>query len=266
MFSRGLSCLRRVHRPVADSVLKGILKLARALGVAEMERKTLTYKEWWEDNIHDIESAKRNVYETHNEEDFRSRGWAGDPQSLGAKHFIEMGQLSRHSVVLEIGCGVARIGRELAPHVREWHGVDISRKMLEYAKERTGHLSNAYLHELNEISLPMFAEEIFDFVYCTIVFMHLDKEDMYQYLKESFRVLKPGALAYFDTWNLLNDNIFDHFLQTQSYNIGDRKVRNRNQYSTPQEFRKYLERVGFEVIDLREEELIKALCKKPRST
>jgi ubiquinone/menaquinone biosynthesis C-methylase UbiE len=174
-----------------------------------------------------------------------------------------MGGLSKESVVLEIGCGVARIGRELAPFVKEWHGVDISRQMLTYAKQRTRHLPNVTFYELHDTALPMFDGGVFDFVYCTIVFMHLDKEDLYEYLKESFRVLKAGARSYFDSANLLHDRTFEHFLQTQSYNLGDRKVRNRNQYSTPQELRKYLEKVGFEVLDLREEELIKAVCRKP---
>ena len=221
-----------------------------------------TYKEWWEQSVRDLESAKANVYGTRDEEDFRLRGWAGDSHSPGAKQFIVMGDLSKESVVLEIGCGVARIGRELAPFVKEWHGVDISRKMLTYAKQRTRHLPNVSFYELHDPGLPMFDRAMFDFVYCTIVFMHLDKEDVYPYLKESFRVLKAGARSYFDSWNLLHDRTFDHFLQTQSHNLGDRKERNRNQYSTPQEFRKYLEKVGFEVLELREDDLIKVLCKK----
>ncbi len=32
--------------------------------------------------------------------------------------------------VLELGCGVGRIGRELAPQCRSWHGVDIAANML----------------------------------------------------------------------------------------------------------------------------------------
>ena len=38
--------------------------------------------------------------------------------------------------VLELGCGVGRIGRELAGCCGHWHGVDISQSMLKVAAER----------------------------------------------------------------------------------------------------------------------------------
>ncbi|MFN8460138.1 MAG: class I SAM-dependent methyltransferase, partial [Anaerolineae bacterium] len=41
--------------------------------------------------------------------------------------------------VLEIGCGVARIGRELAPHCGEWWGCDISGSIIRLARQRTAH-------------------------------------------------------------------------------------------------------------------------------
>lgn len=225
----------------------------------------ISYKEWWTNAAKDYDSARSNVYETQDEEDFKKRGWEGDAQSYGAKRLIEIGKLDAQSTVLEIGCGLARIGREMAPYVKEWVGVDISPSMINFAKTRTSHLNNVKFHELETIGLGIFRDNRFDFVYSTVVFMHLDKEDMFQYLKGAFRVLKPDRIAYFDTWNLLNDNIFEHFLQTQKYNLGDKKVRNRNQYSTPQEMRKYLEKIGFQVIDILEEELLKCVVMKPNS-
>ena len=108
----------------------------------------MSYKQWWTDSVTDYDSAKMHVYETKDEEEFRKRGWQGDEQSLGSKQLIEMGILNKDSVVLEIGCGVARLGREFAPHVKEWYGCDISPKMLKFAKERTSHLTNVHFHEL----------------------------------------------------------------------------------------------------------------------
>ena len=239
-----------------------VLKLSRK-SVASLVGQKETYKAWWNSAPTDYEAAKRNVYKTKDEEDFRKRGLAGDQQSWGAKQLIEVGKLAKEAVVLEIGCGVARIGREIAPYLKEWHGGDISSAMLEFARERTKHLSNVFFHELSGTGLGFAANESFDFIYCTIVFMHLDKEDMYEYIREAFRVLRPGGRAYFDTWNLLNDNMFRHFLQTQQGNRGDSKVRNRNQYSTPQEMLKYVTSVGFRTVGLIEGELIKIICEKP---
>ena len=98
--------------------------------------------------------------------------------------------------VLEIGCGIARVGRELAPYCGEWHGVDISGNMIRYAKERTAGQGNVFLQELPEVNLSIFPDNTFDCVYSTIVFMHLDKPDVFTYLCEARRVLKPGGRAY----------------------------------------------------------------------
>ncbi len=66
--------------------------------------------------------------------------------------------------VLEIGCGVGRIGLELATKCRHWTGVDISPKMLAYAAERLQRLSNTSLIQLQEVSLRGIAGRSFDLV------------------------------------------------------------------------------------------------------
>jgi SAM-dependent methyltransferase len=40
-------------------------------------------------------------------------------------------------VFLEIGCGVGRVGRGLAPFVREWIGCDVSSEMIRQARRKT---------------------------------------------------------------------------------------------------------------------------------
>ena len=44
--------------------------------------------------------------------------------------------LRQNDVVLEIGCGVGRVGAEIAPSVREWIGTDIAPNMLAHAARR----------------------------------------------------------------------------------------------------------------------------------
>ena len=105
--------------------------------------------------------------------------------------------------VLELGCGVGRIGRELAPQCRSWHGVDIAANMLTVAKQRTSHLPNVAFQHLHRTSLSMFADASFDKAYAVAVLIHLDKEDVFLYLREVARILRPGGLVYVDTWNLV---------------------------------------------------------------
>lgn len=219
------------------------------------------YKSWWNEAAKTPEQARASTY-TLEEEDYRSRGRHGDANSFGAKHYLEIAQLDQSSKVLEIGCGMARVGREMAPHVGEWTGVDISGRMLHYARQRTQHLSNVRLYELQEISLNLFPDDHFDFVYATTVLTHLDKEDLYQYLLETYRVLKKGKTAFFDTWNLLHPDTYRIWRQNQSRNFGKGKFRGRIQFCTACELKRYLEEVGFEIVRLDEDRLLRVFCRK----
>lgn len=221
-----------------------------------------SYKTWWEAAASTEESALATTYVSDEDGDYRSRGWNGDANSYGAKDYLEIARLDASSRVLEIGCGLARVGRELAPHVGEWHGADISAGMLARARERLAGLSNVHLHELQEVSLRQFGDATFDFVYATTVFMHLDKEDLYQYVLEAYRILKPGGRAFFDTWNLLHPDTFRMWEESQRHNVGASKVRGRIQFSTAPEVRQYLESAGFRVERLDEDRLIRVFARK----
>lgn len=166
--------------------------------------------------------------------------------------------------VLEIGCGVARIGRELAPSCGEWHGTDISGNMIAHAAKRTGDIPNIYLHELPDNTLSIFPDDYFDRVYSSIVFMHLDKPEMFTYIKEAHRVLKPGGRAYFDTYNILAPEAWQVFLETlAAFSPGERPG-HVSQFSTPQELKKFMDESGFAcvMIDDQNPALVVALGRK----
>jgi SAM-dependent methyltransferase len=220
----------------------GILKKRIASGAT-------SYKQWWNQAGRTLDSAYAATISPQTEDEYRLRGWHGDPNSYGAKHFIEKAGLSSSSKVLEIGCGIARIGRELAPHVAQWHGADISSNMISHAKERCGHLPNVHFHELENVySLRELSGGEFDFVYSTIVLMHLDKEDLLEYLCQAFRLLKKGGSAYFDTWNILHPDTLR--IWKEGMKLGDEKPRGRIQCSTPDELAVYLRHAGFDVVQL----------------
>lgn len=154
--------------------------------------------------------------------------------------------------VLELGCGVGRIGRELAGLCNHWTGVDISRHMLEHAHSRLSHLDNVSFHQLTRTSLQMIPDASIDKAYSIAVLCHMDKEDMYLYLQELHRVLRPGGMIFVDTWNLAHPVGWKRwqyevrFWQKSEQN--QRKDVARNQFCSPDEFRFYLERAKFQTI------------------
>lgn len=202
----------------------------------------LTYETRWDGSANTPEHARLAVDGSASEGVLRRTGqWSA--RQIGAA--IDLGP---DDAVLELGCGVGRVGRELAPHCREWHGVDISSNMLEVARERLAHLPNVYLHKVRRTALEAFDDASVDKIYCPAVFIHLDKEDVFIYLREFARVLRPGGLAYFETWNLAHPAGWRHFLMNVEHWAGSDQTRrkdvSRNQFSVIEELRLYVGHAG----------------------
>lgn len=114
---------------------------------------------------------------------------------------------------LEIGCGPGRLMRPMSRHFVEIHGVDVSDEMIALAGEKLRDIPNAHPHATDGSSLAQFADESFEFIYSYAVFQHIPSRDVvFEYLRETHRVLKTGGLvrfqfnglaqngASFDTW------------------------------------------------------------------
>jgi SAM-dependent methyltransferase len=115
---------------------------------------------------------------------------------------------------LEIGCGPGRLLRPLSRHFKEIHGVDVSDEMIRLAQERLRDTPNAHAHHTSGSDLAQFPDDKFDFVYSFAVFQHIPSRDVvFNYLRESRRVLKPGGILrcqlnglpaharQYDTWS-----------------------------------------------------------------
>jgi SAM-dependent methyltransferase len=204
------------------------------------------YKSFWDDKAATPAGAMAAVDGSSDESVLRATGAYSARQVAAA---LELGASDR---VLELGCGVARIGRELASQVAFWQGVDISANMLGVARERLAGFANIGLAALERTTLAPLADASFDKAYSVAVFIHMDKEDLFLYLRELRRVLKPGGRLYFDVWNLAHPigwKRFDYEVrQHVGADPGQRKDVARNQFSTPQEIAIYLREAGFETV------------------
>ncbi len=217
------------------------------------------YKGIWNNLSTSLADASHVVGYHTDEEEIRQNGM------VTASFLRQVLEIEPTDKVLEIGCGVARIGRELAPYCGEWHGTDISGNMIAYARERTHDVPNSYLHELPESDLSIFNDGYFDCVYSSIVFMHLDKLDVFGYMREAYRLLRPGGRAYFDTYNILAPEAWQEFLKIISTFTPVQRPGHVSQFSTPQEMQKFLEEAGFVDIhvDGNDPQLVLGLGRKP---
>ena len=149
--------------------------------------------------------------------------------------------------VLEIGCGVARVGASLAPHCGRWIGADVSGEMLRHARAALAGHANVSLIQLNGVDLAGVDDASVDVAYCTGVFMHLDEWDRFRYITEMRRVLKPGGRIYFDNFNLRSDEGWQLFEDLYRMEPAARPP-NISRSSTPQELQTYAERAKFDDI------------------
>lgn len=106
---------------------------------------------------------------------------------------------------LEIGCGPARLMLPMSRHFAEIHGVDVSDEMIALAREKLRAVPHAHAHATDGSSLGEFADESFEFVYSYAVFQHIPSRDVvFEYLRETHRVMKTGGLAVLQLNGLVN--------------------------------------------------------------
>jgi len=152
--------------------------------------------------------------------------------------------IGNDDIVLEIGCGIGRVGKVVAPLCRKWIGCDVASNMLSLTAERLKDLSNVELLEISGYNLSGVADASVDVVYCTVVFMHLESWDRYNYIAEGFRVLRPRGRIYVDNINLCSDGGWKVFETHRAFSPTNRPP-HMTQNSTPQEIETYLARAGF---------------------
>lgn len=118
--------------------------------------------------------------------------------------FIAIGQLEYQllrsrglkdgHLVVDVGCGSGRLACQLAPFPAiRYLGTDVAPRLLDYARELCARPDWQFVHT-NGTTIPC-ADTTADFVTFFSVFTHLPQEQIFRYLREAHRVLKPGGLV-----------------------------------------------------------------------
>jgi SAM-dependent methyltransferase len=110
----------------------------------------------------------------------------------------ELGLPVRNGSVLDFGCGVGRLSRELGRRFDRYVGVDIAEGMVERARDLNGDFANCTFEVNERPDLSRFDDGQFDAVVSFIVLQHLPDRDLIRsYISEFARVLAPGGLIAF---------------------------------------------------------------------
>jgi len=197
------------------------------------------YREVWDALASTPESARTHIVGTPDLDHFEKSAVISENI---LRSVLELGPSDD---VLEIGCGIGRVGRLLAPSVHSWTGCDVSQNMLKMATEMLDGLPNVGLVLISGHDLAPIPSESIDVVYCTVVFMHLWEFDRFSYIEEAFRVLRPGGRIYVDNLTICSDSGWEVFNKHRLNNLPGQRQPHISTFSTPQEIEVYLTRAGF---------------------
>jgi SAM-dependent methyltransferase len=118
----------------------------------ELQPARSEYKKVWSALSTTHDQAKLHVIGVTEEDALRATG----EQTLG--FLQESVGIQKDDVVLEIGCGIGRVGRVVAPLCRKWIGCDVASNMLSLTAERLKDLSNVELVEISGYDLSGVAD------------------------------------------------------------------------------------------------------------
>lgn len=167
---------------------------------------------------------------------------------------LDIAQRIRHlqpTALLETACGTGRVTKHLAKELPQGaiiKATDINPAMVDYARERLKEHTRIEWDVVDAVDLP-YRNKQFDCIVSQFgVMFYSDRRKAYA---EAFRVLRPGGVFLFNTWDHLDrnpaarltDDILGHFFPTDTpafYKVPF-------SYHDANEIRKDLESAGFEI-------------------
>jgi ubiquinone/menaquinone biosynthesis C-methylase UbiE len=151
--------------------------------------------------------------------------------------------LGEPEVILEIGPGGGRFTEILLPKCRKLIAADIAPSMLELLKERFGENKIEY-RVLDGLGLTGIMRESIDAVFSYAVFAHLQHWDMYNYLREMKRVLKPGGKGIVEDPRTFSEFGWKRFIDDMHIQLNVNKQPGTISVMTPEIIREFTERAG----------------------
>jgi ubiquinone/menaquinone biosynthesis C-methylase UbiE len=152
-------------------------------------------------------------------------------------------------ILLEIGPGGGRFTEILLPKCRRLIAVDTSETMLELLQERFRGDERLEYHLGDGRGLGGVASAAVDAAFSYGVFVHLQHWDIFNYLTELERVLKPGGKAIIQHSNTLSELGWELFTKQVERQLNRHKLPFTFTVNSPELMRELVARAGLECVD-----------------
>lgn len=161
-------------------------------------------------------------------------------------------QLKSNWKVLDVATGGGHVAKKIAPFVRYIIAVDLTRRMLETARNFVSQQSDNVEYIVADAENLPFLDEAFDAVTCRIAAHHFPNPR--QFINETARVLKPGGkLLFID--NVVPDiDSIDEFVNTlerlrDESHVRCNRIREWEEWMTNAGFRTQKSRIRKKIFD-----------------
>ncbi len=152
-------------------------------------------------------------------------------------------------VILEIGAGGGRFTEILLPKCRKVIASDTSPTMLSLLKQRFGKNPKLEFLLLDGKGLSTIRNKSIDAAFAYDVFTHLEPWDIYNYLCELRRVLKPGGKAIIHHANTFSELGWKRFVAETPQQVNVPKIWGTISLMSPEIFKELSERAGLRLIE-----------------
>lgn len=153
--------------------------------------------------------------------------------------------VNRESIVLDVGCGIGRVMKFIAPYCKEIHGVDTSALILRRAKKELKGLKNCFFYRTDFKRFDICCADSFDLIYSFFTLQHMEKEDAYLCLMRMRNLLKPGGIVYMQFPDFTSDHYFSLF---EEYALSGSRYGARVRFYTKAEIEKLFEGVRLRLL------------------
>jgi len=153
------------------------------------------------------------------------------------KHYEKFLSMVEHeSDILDVGCGPGQATKRFADAGHNVIGIDISRKMVEYARSKVD-CAEFFVQDIEDTDM----DKEFDAIWAAFVLIHIPREKHKQILRKFIEMLKPNGVLFLGMIEGQGEKVIP-----EPY---DKKLQTYMVFCSREEIEELMEQTGFGMLE-----------------